>query len=204
MMHATAPHFRNAWRIFQSSPRVFVSAMLCLFASWVALEIAVVLLYRLGFAVWLILHLAWLFFFGGLMVGIHRVALKAVDGEAPRLSVLFHSFKDGPAYMFAVALYSFGVLVGLLLFVVPGVYLAVRCFLFAQILADESGSAFRALRRSALLTVDRWSAVGGLFARVFLLNLAGVAFLGIGLLITFPVSLLAISGLYRSIPQPAL
>lgn len=203
MTDSTALHFQNAWETFKTHPRAFVIAMLLLFASWVALEIAVVLFYRLGFVVWVLLHLAWLFLFSGMMVGIHRVALKAVDGETPDVRHLFHAFGDGPAYVLALVLYSFAVLVGLVLFVVPGIYLAVRFFLFAQILADQSGSALQALRGSAILTANHWSAVGALFLLVALFNLAGAALLGLGLLVTFPVSLLAISNLYRSLQQPA-
>jgi hypothetical protein len=41
-----------------------------------------------------------------------------------------------------------------------------------------------------------------LFLIAFLLNAAGAAILGLGLVIFFPVSLLAIAGFYRSL-QPA-
>jgi len=39
--HLVVPHFQNTWRIFKSRPGAFVGAMMLLFASWVALEIAV-------------------------------------------------------------------------------------------------------------------------------------------------------------------
>ena len=44
--------------------------------------------------------------------------------------------------------------------------------------------------------------LGALFFTAFLLNIAGMALLGMGLIISFPVSLLAIAGFYRSL-QPA-
>jgi hypothetical protein len=44
--------------------------------------------------------------------------------------------------------------------------------------------------------------LGVLFLIAFLFNVAGMALLGIGLIISVPVSLLAIAGFYRSL-QPA-
>ena len=47
-----------------------------------------------------------------------------------------------------------------------------------------------------------YTQLGTLFVIAFLLNAAGAAILGLGLVISFPVSLLAIAGFYRSL-QPA-
>jgi hypothetical protein len=99
-------HFETASRLFKSRASVFVLSMLLL---------------------------AWLFFFAGMLVGPHIMALKSVDGENPRVS---------------------------------------------------------------------WASLGVLFLIAFLLNIAGIALVGIGLVISFPVSLLAIAGFYRSV-QPA-
>jgi hypothetical protein len=194
--------FQTGWRLFKSHLSVFVISMLLLFFSWVVLEIGVVFLYRLGLAVWLMLHLAWLFLFAGMMVGLHVMALKSVDGEAPRVADLFASLARGPAYLLALGIYCLAISVGLALLIVPGIYLAVRYCLFAQVITDTSASALLALRKAATLARGNWSALGALFLIAFLLNVAGIALLGIGLTISFPVSLLAIAGFYRSL-QPA-
>ena len=39
------------------------------------------------------LHLAWLFLFAGMLVGLHVMALKSVDGEIPRIGDLFGSLE---------------------------------------------------------------------------------------------------------------
>jgi hypothetical protein len=46
-----------------------------------------------------------------------------------------------------------------------------------------------------------YTQLGALFVIAFLLNSAGAAILGLGLVISFPVSLLAIAGFYRSLPR---
>jgi hypothetical protein len=48
----------------------------------------------------------------------------------------------------------------------------------------------------------KYTQLDALFVIAFLLNAAGAAILGLGLAISFPVSLLAIAGFYRSL-QPA-
>lgn len=194
--------FETGWRLFKSRVSVFVASMLLLFLSWVVLEIAVVFLHRLGLAVWLVLHLAWLFLFSGMLVGMHVMALKSVDAEIPRVGDLFASLERGPTYLLALGIYCLAVSGGLVLLIVPGIYLAIRYCLFAQIITDTSASALSALRKAAALARDNWGSLGVLFLIAFLLNIAGMALLGIGLIVSFPVSLMAIAGFYRSL-QPA-
>lgn len=194
--------FEAGWRLFKSRAGVFVVSMLLLFLSWVVLEIAVVFLHRLGLAVWLVIHLVWLFLFSGMLVGLHVMALKSVDDEIPRVGDLFGSLERGPAYLLALSIYCLAVSGGLVLVIVPGIYLAIRYCLFAQVITDTSASALAALRKAAALAHGNWAPLGALFLIAFLLNIAGMALLGIGLVISFPVSLLAIAGFYRSL-QPA-
>ena len=202
MSDRVTSHFETGWRLFKSRASVFVVSMLLLFLSWVSLEIAVVFLHRLGFAVWLVLHLVWLFLFLGMLVGLHVMALKSVDGGIPRIVDLFGSLERGPAYLLALTIYCLAVSGGLVLLIVPGVYLAIRYCLFAQVITDTSGSALAALRKAAALAHGNWAPLGALFLIAFLVNIAGMSLLGIGLIISFPVSLLAIAGFYRSL-QPA-
>jgi hypothetical protein len=125
-----------------------------------------------------------------------------IDGGIPRIVDLFGSLERGPAYLLALSIYCLAVTGGLVLLIVPGIYLAIRYCLFAQIITDTSASALAALRKAAALAHGNWAPLGALFLIAFLLNIAGMSLLGIGLIISFPVSLLAIAGFYRSL-QPA-
>jgi hypothetical protein len=202
MSDRVTSHFETGWWLFKSRASVFVLSMLLLFLSWVVLEIAVVFLHRLGFVVWLVLHLGWLFLFSGMLVGLHVMALKSVDGGIPRIGDLFGSLERGPAYLLALSIYCLTVSGGLVLLIVPGIYLAIRYCLFAQVITDTSASALAALRKAAALAHGNWAPLGALFLIAFLLNILGMSLLGIGFIISFPVSLLAIAGFYRSL-QPA-
>ncbi len=175
--------------------------MFVLFASWVALELAVVALHRFGIFVWLVLHLVFLLFFSGLIVGFHGIALQGADGRVPHLTDLTALLERGPTFLFAFCIYSVAVVGGLVLLVAPGIYLAVRYALFGHVLATRPASALEALHEAAALSRGRWWTVGAVVLKGLLLNLAGTALLGVGLVITFPVSLLATSSFYLSLQR---
>lgn len=193
-------HFQIGWRLFKGRAGVFVVSMILLFLSGIV--VALLVLYRSGFAIWLIALLAWLLVCSGMIVGLHVMALKSVDGRVPRVDDLFGALALGPAYLLALAFCCAAVSLGFALLIVPGIYLAVRYCLFAQIITDKSAGPLTAVRDAAVLARGNYSQLGALFLIPFLLNAAGAAILGLGLVISFPVSLLAIAGSYRSL-QPA-
>jgi hypothetical protein len=133
-------HFRIAWAAFKAYWRVFVLSVLILFAAWVGLELAVAAVHRWGVIPNLALHLAFLFLFSGLMVGIQGMALEVVDGFVPTLRSVSAKLERGPSFLLALCLYIAGVACGLLLLVVPGVYVAVRYAPFGYVIASRQVS----------------------------------------------------------------
>lgn len=200
MTGAVSTHLRTSWRLYKLHWSVFTLSVLVLFGSWVSLELSVVALHRLGVALNVVLHLAFLFLFAGLMVGIHGIALQAVESaQAPTLESLTAQLARGPSYLLALCLYVAAVAAGLVLLVVPGVYLAVRYAFFWHVLAARpAASALDALREAASLSRGRWWTLFRFLLTVAALNLAGAALMGLGLLVSFPVALLATSSLFLS------
>jgi hypothetical protein len=193
-------HFQIGRGLFKARAGVFVVSMILLFLSGIVVALLVV--HRSGFAIGLIILLAWLLLCSGMVVGLHVMALKSIDKRAPCVDDLFSSLAIGPAYLLALAFYCAAVSLGFALLIVPGIYLAVRYCLFAHIITDKSAGPLAALRDAAALARGNHSQLGALFLIAFLLNAAGAAILGLGLVISFPGSLLAIAGFYRSL-QPA-
>src|SRR5687768_12047674 len=192
-------HFRIAWLAFKLHWRLLIFSTLVLFASWVFLEVAVIKLQRLGVGLNIVLHTAFLLLFSGLMVGIHNISIQIIDGASPTLRSLTGFVARGPSYLLAICLYFMAVVAGLILLVLPGIYVAVRYGLFGQVFASRRLSALDALREAASLSRDRWWDLFRFFLVVVVLNIAGAAVLGVGLLITFPVTLLATASLFRSL-----
>jgi uncharacterized membrane protein len=195
---ATA-HFRTGWRAFRAQPGVFVASLLILFASWAALEVSVIALHRFGVVLDVLLHLAFLVVFSGLAAGLVAIALEVLSERKGSLETLFSLLARGPRVLLGACLYLLGTVAGLILLVVPGIYLAVRWALFGMVLATRDATAVESLRAAGSLSEGRWPAMCGFLARVLLLNLAGAAVLGVGLLVTVPVTLLATGSLFRTL-----
>jgi uncharacterized membrane protein len=202
-MTISAPtrHFKVAWAVFQTNWNVFVLSVFVLLGSWVILEVAVALVNRWGLLPSLALHLIFLFLFSGLLVGIQSMALKAVRGSIPTLRTLTAMLDRGPSFLLALGLYLVATLCGLALFILPGLYIAVRYALFGYVIASRRVSGLEALRQAARLSErNRWR-MFGLMLIALALNLAGAALLGVGLVISFPVSLLAAANFFRSLQK---
>jgi hypothetical protein len=84
--------------------------------------------------------------------------LNAVaGGERPRARVaLVEGFEAFNPIFFAVALAAVGIALGLILFVVPGVYLFIRWYFVPQTVVIEGARGPAALARSVLVTRGRW------------------------------------------------
>jgi uncharacterized membrane protein len=107
----------------------------------------------------------------------------------------------GPSFLLALCVYLVATLCGLALLVLPGVYIAVRYALFGYVIASRPVSGLEALRQAAKVSEGkRWRLLGLLLIALGL-NLAGAALLGVGLMISFPVSLLAAANFFRDLQK---
>jgi uncharacterized membrane protein len=129
------------------------------------------------------------------------ITIRIIDGEKPEWADLFVWRPETLSYAGASILYGLIVVLGLLFFVIPGLYLAIKYQFYSYLVADKRLGAFEALRASGELTDGvKWPLIG--FGVVTL----GVAFLGllafgIGLLVALPVISFAYIVVYRALYQ---
>lgn len=130
-----------------------------------------------------------------------RFGLAIHDGHEVRAREIVPSGATVLNYIAVWFLYALLVSAGLILLVIPGIYLAVRYGLVGFLVADRRTDVLGAFRESSELTRGmRWR----LFAFglvVFLMNLAGAAFFGVGLLVTLPVGVFASVMVYRRLAE---
>jgi uncharacterized membrane protein len=130
-----------------------------------------------------------------------RVFLRAHDSvEQVRLSDFFE-FKNFGMYALLYVCLALAVIAGLILFIVPGIILSLATIFSVYILIDKGYGPIEALKESARITKGHW---GKLF--LFSLALLGVNLLGfivllVGLLVSVPVTLLALLHAYRTLEQ---
>lgn len=127
-----------------------------------------------------------------------RLYLMAVRGETPVFGVLFSSFPLFPQMLVASLLWTLGYILGSVLLIVPGVIFGLGTIFYMYFVADgESGTD--SLRSS-------WTATHGhkldLFVfglAVFGINIVGMLACGVGMLVTLPVTMLAMAVIYTRI-----
>jgi hypothetical protein len=134
-------------------------------------------------------------------MGMFRMALRFVDGDRGELVDLFSTFALVPSYLIASIVVSIIVSFGFVLLIIPGIYLAIRLHFYGWAIIDQELGPFAALDKT-------WAVTRGAFWNIFLLmivlvfvNLLGMLALGVGLLVTAPLSLVALGYAYRRLEE---
>ena len=134
-----------------------------------------------------------------LFMGNFIVSAKLLQGQTPE----FRDFFAGFNYFLPLLLLSLvaGLFIGIgtLLLIIPGIYLAVA-YLFASYLVVDRGMDFWPAMELSRHTVNpRWFGFFAFMILLLLLNLAGALALGVGLLVSIPLSFCATSAAYAEI-----
>ncbi len=101
-----------------------------------------------------------------LLAGGMQIAIKLHKGERSQVKELYGQFPRFWRFFFASIIRYVGVMLGLCLFVVPGIYLAVRWFFVTPLLLDPENSIGDAFRKSAAMS---HRSLGWVFLMVLLL-----------------------------------
>jgi hypothetical protein len=195
MRHA----FDFAWPTFKKHFGLLTAVLLTTLAAWVVLEIVVIAGQRFGIVLWAVMHLAFLIFLAGVELGLLQVCRALRDGKVPAFADTFAHLSLGPKFLAAQILYLLLVVIGLLLLIVPGVYLGVRYALFGFCFAGGETNLPRCFQQSALITKGATAALLRILAALLVLNLLGASLLGLGLFITVPLSALILTDVYRQL-----
>ncbi len=136
-------------------------------------------------------------------IGIMKISLKFYDSEKPEISDLFSHYKLFINYFLASFLYALIVFAGLILLIVPGIVFGLKYYFFDYYVVDKGCGPIEALKRSAQITKgNKWN----LFLFILLvlgINILGMIFLFVGLLVTIPVTALATAFVYRKLSEPS-
>jgi hypothetical protein len=131
-------------------------------------------------------------------IGWWRIALRIHDRRPASVRALAETtLATYLQYVVTLLLFWLAVVAGLVLFVVPGVIVAVRLCLAPAIVVDEGLDPISALRRSYELTDRHFAELFVLGLLLGLMNLLGLLALGLGLFITVPTTYLAVAWVYR-------
>jgi uncharacterized membrane protein len=142
------------------------------------------------------LNLVWQSVIG---MGFLKICLKLHDSQPVEIPDLWSCLPRILDYVVVKIAVMFIVAAGLILLIIPGIIWALQFYLSSYLVIDKEAGVITALKGSSAITRGaKWEL--GLFATALLgLNFAGAILLGIGLMITIPLSVLATVYVYRKL-----
>jgi uncharacterized membrane protein len=191
--------FHFAWKVYKEHVGLFTACMSTFFAAWVVLEIIVIAGQRFGALLWVTAHLSFFILFAGMEVGFIQICLALHDGKQVRYSDNFRELRFGVNFFFVQLAYFATVLVGLALLIVPGSYLGTRYTFYAFSFADGNPNLKQSFKQSAVTSHDSMWLLFWFSILILLFNIAGAGILGIGLIMTVPLSTLMKVNIYRQL-----
>jgi uncharacterized membrane protein len=139
---------------------------------------------------------------GLISMGMTRYALDLLREKQPQVATVFSQIDLLPRYIGMMVLIGLAVVGGFILLIIPGLVLAVRYSFALYALVDEQCSATGAMAHSMRITKGHVLTLLGYGIIIVLLNIAGALCLGVGLLVTMPVTWISAAALYEQIGRP--
>lgn len=171
-------YFRAGWELFKKYPAGFVGYFLVI--------VVITFVLRLVPVIGLLAALALV---SPLNAGFFVVNAKLLRNQKPEFSDFFSGAKF---YFLQLALFglvsSVLITLGLILLIVPGIYLIVSYLFGLMFIVDRGLDFWPAMETSRRSVQPRWFKFFTLFLLLALLNLAGFLLLGLGLLVTVPLT----------------
>lgn len=141
------------------------------------------------------------------VAGINMVGIRQAAGQPVRFGEVFSHFGRTLPLLGAAILMGILVNLGFLLFVLPGLYLAIAFILTIPLIAERKLSAWDAMMTSCKAINQHWFKVFFLYIVLGIILTISMIPLMIGLIWTFPLFIVAQGVLYRTIfgvlPAPA-
>jgi uncharacterized membrane protein len=147
----------------------------------------------------------------GLLIGLGqiKIALTLTDDSRATWADLFNNYLLVPYYFIASLLVAILMGIGLILFIIPGLYIGIRLIFFPYFLVDKKVGPIESIKQSMAVTKSEvWNLLGLALSSIILLALGLLAF-GIGLIFVLPIIMIAWAQTYRSLerklePVPAV
>ena len=135
-------------------------------------------------------------------LGYMKNIFQALDGEEPQFSAYGQQARKIITYLVANILMAIIVTLGLCLFIIPGIYLALRLQFYAALIVEDDAGIIESLQRS-------WEITRGQEMSLFMLMLAmigicilGLILLGIGIFVAMPLIYIMYAYVFRKLNAP--
>ncbi len=131
-----------------------------------------------------------------LLMGNFIVSAKLLQGQVPDFRDFFTGFQFFVPLLLLSVVAGIFIGIGTVLLIIPGVYLAVAYLFAANLVVDRRLDFWAAMEMSRRTVTPRWFSYFVFMLLLMVLNLVGALPLGLGLLVTIPVSFGAVAAAY--------
>jgi len=132
-----------------------------------------------------------------LLAGFNRIALNVASGDVASVGMLFGQGSKTLRMVGGLVLFYIVFIVGFILLIVPGFYLALRFGCFQYAIVDRNLGIIEAFKYSSELTKNNRLNLFGLFVMIFIIMLAGALALVVGLFVAIPMASILLPLAYR-------
>jgi uncharacterized membrane protein len=134
-------------------------------------------------------------------IGYTKIFLRIYDGESPKFVEMFEEYRIFWRYLGVSILFMLTFVGGLVLLIIPGIFWAVRFSFSLLIVIDTKIGPIAAMKESYSITKNNfWKILLFIIVSLFI-NILGLILLGVGLLVTVPVTTFAFIYIYRQLSK---
>ena len=181
-------YFKTGWELFKQYPGGFIGFFLVNAA--------------IGLILCAIPLLGWLLYFAvspALIMGNFIVSAKLLQRQTPGFRDFFAGFHFFLPLLLLSLVTSILIAIGLALLIIPGIYLAVAYLFTSCLVIDRRLDFWPAMELSRRTVNPLWFAIFTFIVLLVVLNLLGGLLLGLGLLVTVPLSYCILTVAYADI-----
>ncbi len=181
-------YLQTGWELFKQYPGGFIGFALLFFI----IQAILARFPRLGGLISLAVS-------GPLGAGFYVVSAKLLQRRTPVFQDFFTGFQFFLPLLLLTIVSALLVGVGLVFLILPGIFLMV-CYLFPSMLViDRRLDFWPAMELSRRTVQTQWFGFFIFFLLIILINLGGALLLGLGLLVSLPVSACAVAAAYADV-----
>lgn len=135
-------------------------------------------------------------------LGYLKNLFQALDGEEPQFSAYGQQARKIITYLIANLFMGIIVIFGLCLFIIPGIYLAIRLQFYAAFIVEDDAGIIDSLKRSWEITRGQGMSLFMLMLAMIGICILGFILLGIGIFVAMPLVYMMYAYVFRKLNTP--
>jgi uncharacterized membrane protein len=187
------------WNKFTANAAPLIVGILFVWGAGVVLNLIGIPISRSGFFVQLLWNVVVICVSAVVSMGIVRMALALTKGEPIEMGMAVPSGPQVVAYGITGVIVGLAVGIGIIFCIIPGIIAATFLLFSSFAVLDENLQPGDALKRSIDLVKANFGGVLGFMVVAFLINVLGALLCLVGLLVSWPVTIVAGAYVYRSL-----